>query len=99
MACGNISICNWKDHQKKVNNIFAVTMKVGLFWLFNTIVPFTDVGTDLFTFLDLLRDGHVMWAILTFAHSSSILESFALTYSNPNLVEETLRLEKELTMS
>ena len=42
-------------------------MKVGLFWLFNTILPFTDVGTDLFTFLDLLRDGHVMWAILTFA--------------------------------
>ena len=42
-------------------------MKVGLFWLFNTILPFTDVGTDLFTFLDLLRDGHVMWATLTFA--------------------------------
>ena len=42
-------------------------MQVGLFWLFNTLVPFTDVGTDLFTFLDLLRDGHVMWAILTFS--------------------------------
>ena len=44
-----------------------MTLKVGLFWLFNTIVPFTDVGTDLFTFFDLLRDGHIMWAILTFA--------------------------------
>ena len=45
---------------------FTVPTKVGLFWLFNTILPFTDVGTDFFTFLDLLRDGHVMWATLTF---------------------------------
>ena len=46
--------------------IFAVTIQVGLFWVFNTVVPFTDVGTDYFTFLDLLRDGHIMWATLTF---------------------------------
>ena len=44
-----------------------MTIKVGLFWLFNAIVPFTDVGTDLFTFLDLQREGHIKWAILTFA--------------------------------
>ena len=43
-----------------------MTIQVALFWVFNTVVPFTDVGTDYFTFLDLLRDGHIMWATLTF---------------------------------
>jgi len=46
---------------------YGITTKVALFCFFNTILPFTDVGTDSITFLDLLFDGHVMWAALTFA--------------------------------
>ena len=42
-------------------------LKIGLFVLFNCILPFTDMGTDFLTFLDLLQDGHTMWATLTFA--------------------------------
>ena len=43
-----------------------MTIKLGLFWFFNTIMPFVDMGTDFFTVLGLWDDGHNNWAGLSF---------------------------------
>ena len=43
-----------------------MTIKLGLFWFFNTIMPFVDMGTDFFTVLGLWEDGHNNWAGLSF---------------------------------
>ena len=37
-----------------------------LFVVFNSILPFTDVGSDAFTFYDLYQNEHPLWAFLTF---------------------------------
>ena len=45
----------------------AVAMKqLILFVVFNSILPFTDVGSDAFTFYDLYQNEHPLWAFLTF---------------------------------
>ena len=41
-------------------------IKLGLFVVFNSILPFTDVATDGITFFDLLENGHTNWAAATF---------------------------------
>ena len=49
------------------HHLFAVTTKqVILFAVFNSILPFTDMFTDLLTSFGLYEDGHVRWATLTF---------------------------------
>ena len=37
-----------------------------LFVVFNSILPFTDVGSDAYTFYDLYQNEHPLWAFLTF---------------------------------
>ena len=44
----------------------AVMIQISLFFLFNTILPGSDVGTDLFTSWDLYKSGHKLWAVCTF---------------------------------
>ena len=41
-------------------------IKLGLFVVFNSILPFTDVATDGTTFFDLNENGHANWAAATF---------------------------------
>ena len=41
-------------------------IKVCQFLVFNSILPLSDVGTDVATFVDLLVSGHFLWATLTF---------------------------------
>ena len=41
-------------------------IKLGLFVVFNSILPFTDVTTDGVTFFELLENGHANWAAATF---------------------------------
>ena len=43
-----------------------IPLALGLFVVFNCVLPFTDVLTDGITFADLLYNGHVNWAGATF---------------------------------
>ena len=38
---------------------------VALFLITNSVFPSTDIGTDLATFVDLRKQGHVRWSYLT----------------------------------
>ena len=40
-------------------------LKIFTFWVFNSLLPGSDVGSDLFTFIDLYRSGHYRWATIT----------------------------------
>ena len=40
-------------------------MKIFIFWVFNSLLPGSDVGSDLFTFFDLYRNKHYKWAAVT----------------------------------
>ena len=40
--------------------------QIGLFVVFNSFLPFTDIGTDAYTSWDLFKAGHINWALLTF---------------------------------
>ena len=59
-----------------------VTTKLALFVLFNTILPFTDVGTDALTFFDLIDNEHIYWASLNmyFMWNSFVLHLLAFIY-------------------
>ena len=41
-------------------------ISLGLYVVFNSILPFTDVATDGITFFDLIENGHTHWAAVTF---------------------------------
>ena len=59
-----------------------VTTKLALFVLFNTILPFTDVGTDALTYFDLVDNEHVNWASLNmyFIWNSCVLHLLKFFY-------------------
>ena len=61
-----------------------VTTKLGLFVLFNTILPFTDVGTDALTYFDLIDNEHVNWASLNmyFMWNSCVLHLLTFLYKS-----------------
>ena len=40
-------------------------LKIFIFWVFNSLLPGSDVGSDLFTFVDLYRNHHYKWAAIT----------------------------------
>ena len=40
-------------------------LKIFTFWVFNSLLPGSDVGSDLFTFIDLYRNQHYRWAAIT----------------------------------
>ena len=48
---------------QKMGAITAV--KLVQFVVFNVILPCADVGTDFYTFLSFLQEGHVYWATIT----------------------------------
>ena len=72
-----------------------------LFVFFNTVLPICDVGTDGFTYMDLLKYAHIKWASLTmyFMWNSFVLHLSAFIYKalqsacgkNPNF-----QFQKEL---
>ena len=41
-------------------------IQISLFFLFNSLLPGSDVGTDLATSWDLYKSGHKLWALCTF---------------------------------
>ena len=43
----------------------SAMLKIFIFWVFNSLLPGSDVGSDLVTFLDLYRSGHYNWATVT----------------------------------
>ena len=61
-----------------------VTTKLALFVLFNTILPFTDVGTDALTYFDLIDNEHVNWASLNmyFMWNSCVLHLLTFLYKS-----------------
>ena len=40
-------------------------LKILVFWIFNSALPSSDVGSDLFTFYDLYKSQHYKWAAVT----------------------------------
>ena len=51
---------------KPVCSFFKEFVKLGVFFFFNSLLPGSDVGTDLYTCIDLYRTGHILWASATF---------------------------------
>ena len=61
-----MSAQNPEPMKTRVIGFFKDHYKIGLFFLFNSILPFSDVITDSLTSFNHHKSGHVLWARMTF---------------------------------
>ena len=50
----------------RVSSFFKNYFKISFFFFFNSLIPGSDVGTDLYTCIDLYNNGQILWASMSF---------------------------------
>ena len=77
-------------------------LKILVFWIFNSALPSSDVGSDLFTFYDLYKSQHYKWAAVTLVlmfnpflfHTGVFFYDFIKAKCNAESFDTRARLKK-----